>query len=306
MKKKIIALIALLLFSFLPVSNVFSEEVLTEERREELIEKYIELKSRLNYLRWYVQKFEIEEELDSASYLVVNLYNDSTLLEKNSKFRYSIASITKLMSSVVALENTDINEEIVITEEMLYPPEIPLLQRYGQSPFLFPGLSISGEILLKASLIQSANAATQSLTHLVKEDDFIDLMNKKAKELEMNNTVFHDAHGLNSNNLSTTPDIAKLLYYIYENHPQILEITKDADFCPPNSLNSLLNRNLTSLHQFPEFIGGKSGYLGSARNTFASIFEIDKEKYAVVIFYSNTPTKDMQKIFEWLKERPRS
>lgn len=306
MKNKIVITIILSLLIFLPTSNILAEDILTEERREELIEKYIKLKNRLNYLRWYVQKFDIEKEIDSASYLVVNLYDDLTLLEKNSQFRYSIASITKLMSSVVALENTDIDEEIIITENMLYPPEIPLLKRYGQSPFLFPGLSISGEILLKASLIQSANAATQSLTHLAKEDDFVALMNKKAEEIEMHNTTFCDAHGLDKNNLSTTPDIVKLLLYIYENHPQILEITKDNSFYPPNSFSPLLNRNLTALHQLPEFIGGKSGFLGTERNTFASIFEINEKKYAIVIFYSNTPTRDMQTIFEWLKKRPTS
>jgi len=200
------------------------------------------------------------------------------------------------MNSVIAVENIELKQTITLNEEMLKP--------IGYSPSLFKGLKVSAENLLKASLIQSTNDAAQSLAYFLEEGKFLDLMNKKAKELNMANTSYCDPHGLNPLNQSTASDLAKLLAYIYKNHPEILTITKDNNFWLPNQLGRLLKfANLNNFYNFPEFIGGKSGYLPEAKQTFASLFNINGKPVAIVVLYSKNYKTDTSKILELVKNK---
>jgi len=236
---------------------------------------------------------QLEKEIDAHSYLAVNLSNDSILLEKNTKYFYPIASITKLMNAVVVLENVNLEEKITITSEMLDPD--------GCSPSIFKGLNISAENLLKASLIQSTNDAAESLTYFLGKEKFINLMNQKAQELDMKNTFFCDAHGLSPSNHSTVFDIAKLINYIYKNHSQILEITKNNNFYLPDPSGRMLKfKNLNSFNENGIFVGGKTGYLPEAKQTFASIFTVKENPIAIILLRSINRQSDALKIIDWL------
>ncbi|MCH8741675.1 D-alanyl-D-alanine carboxypeptidase [Patescibacteria group bacterium] len=259
-----------------------------------LIQQIQVLKQKIQHLQALILNLRLQQEITAASYLAVNLSNNSVVLEKNANQPFPIASITKLMSAVVAFENIDTDQTITLTEKMLEP--------LGYSPSLFLGLNVSAKNLLQASLIQSTNDAAESLTYFLRKGNFLDLMNQKAKELDMANTVFFDPHGLNPANRSTATDIAKLLTYIHENHAEILSITKNNNFWLPDPTGRLLKfQNVNNFYALPEFIGGKTGYLPEARQTSASLFNINKEPVVIILFYSSNRQSDTFKIINQLK-----
>lgn len=269
-------------------------EASVQTERDRLIQQIQILQKEIQRLKALISKFKLEKETTAESYLALNLSDNSVVFKKNIDRLYPIASITKLMSAVVAFENIDINQTITLTEKMLEP--------LGYSPSLFLGLNVSAKNLLRASLIQSTNDAAESLTYFLEKGKFLALMNQKAKELDMVNTFFYDSHGLNPSNRSTTPDIAKLLTYIYENHPEILNITKDDNFWLPNQAGRLLKfKNVNNFYQIPEFIGGKTGYLPEAKQTLASLFNLNEEPIAIILLYSKNRQTDILKILNWFK-----
>lgn len=285
MKNKIIFIVLVFsFFSFKPVEAFSFAEL--NRQIQAIYEKIQQLK--LSFAN-------LGPRINAQSYLVANISDNSVILEKNINNPHTIASITKLMNAVVAFENIDTEKKIILTEEMLKP--------LGYSPSLFKGLNVSAQNLLKASLIQSTNDASQSLTYFLKDKNFLELMNQKAKELGMANTCFYDVHGLNPSNKSTASDLLKLLKYIYANHPEILDITKNNDFWLPNQTGRLLKfANLNSFYNLSEFIGGKSGYLPEAKETFASLFNVNGKPIAVILLYSDNKKTDTLEILEWLKK----
>jgi D-alanyl-D-alanine carboxypeptidase len=222
MKKRILFLFLAITFTFSPFLKVSSTNNLSPEEKAVLIEQFVLLIKKINDFRWKIQKTDIQKKISATSYNVIDLSEDSVILRKNSENIYPIASITKLMSAVVTLENIDPEKEIVLTSEMLLP--------YGCSPAIHLGKAISAKNLLKAALIQSTNDAVESLTHFLNKGEFVSLMNEKAKELNMNNAFYYDAHGLSYSNRASAADITKLILYIKENHPAILEMTKEENF----------------------------------------------------------------------------
>lgn len=303
MKKKIFLFIFVFLFSFFPIKDINFSDSLSNTEREIFIRQIRGISERLNHLRWTVDKLKLSEDLNSKSYLVLDLENNSEVLSKNSEDEYIIASITKLMSAVVAKENIDLSEKITLTP--------PMLGHNRESPSLTLNTSVSGKDLLMASLIQSTNDASEALTYFMEEGELVALMNKKAQEIGMKNTRFHDAHGLaKSNNrilpenMATASDIAKLITYITENHPEIMEITKDENFSLPCSDGMCTFKNMNNTHGVDGFLGGKGGYL-RRQYSYTGIFEFNETPYTLVLLSSDVHrNSDIQKISEWLKRRP--
>ncbi len=280
MKKTTLFLLIFLIYPY------FANAAMVNTDRTLLIQRVEILRHEINVLRSLLSNFRLRQEISSPSYIAIDLSTNSVLAQRNSSQSYPIASITKLMSSLVALENIEKDKTIILTEKMLEP--------LGQSPSLYLGLNVSTENLLKASLIQSSNDASEALAHFLGKDNFLLLMNQKAKELGMNNTVFYDAHGLSPQNKSTPEDIAKLLDYVYQNYPEILKITKDNDFWLPDASGRMLKfQNVNNFYYLNYFIGGKTGYLPEARQTIAGIFEIKKRPVAIVLLYSSNRQADI-------------
>ena len=143
----------------------------------------------LSFCFWHTARAtngSLQEQIVSQAYIVIDISNNSVFAEKNWNSIYPIASITKLINAVISTENINLSKKIKLTKQMLKPA--------GFSPVLFAGLKISAKDLLKASLIQSINDASQALTYFIGNKKFISLMNKKAKKLGMNDTHYYDAH----------------------------------------------------------------------------------------------------------------
>ena len=277
-------ILALTYSESIEASDIFLANQEEISRQESLLLKSLELNSTLR------------QKISAKAYIAVDLSDNSVILKKNINSPYPIASVTKLMNAVIVLENTKKDQTITLTEEMLSPP--------GKTPTLFSGLNISVDNLLKAALIQSTNDAAESLSYFMGHDRFVWLMNQKAKKLGMKNTIYYDVHGLNIFNRSTASDLGKLVSYINKHHPEIWEITKNNDFYLPNTEGIFLKfLNLNDFYPLDSFVGGKTGYLAQARQTLASVFNINGKPIAITMLSSKNRMADVFNILRQLKDK---
>ena len=150
---------------------------------------------------------------DSDKLILVNLNDGKVLFEQDANEQTAVASLTKIMTAILTLENGDLNEVVVITPEMLE----------GLEEFAVAGLMVGQtptvEELIYLTLLPSDGDAAQALAihNSGSIEKFADLMNKKASELGMNNTHFSNPVGLDTDNYSTARDIATLLSYAIRN-----------------------------------------------------------------------------------------
>ena len=139
------------------------------------------------------------------------IYNSATgevLWESNSQDQRSIASITKVMTAVVFLEDSpDLSEEVVVEASDV---------RAASTTYIRKGYRVTKGDLLHLTLIASDNAAARALARVSSRgsEAFIDRMNSKAAELGLTSTSYADPSGLLSANVSSAYDMAKLITYV--------------------------------------------------------------------------------------------
>ena len=145
--------------------------------------------------------------ISGESGLVVDVNSGKIVYEKNSKQILKIASLTKIMTAVVALEHKNITEEIIVSQKA---------SSVGEN---IMGISESEvytlEELLYGLILNSGNDAAYAIAEGVAgdSDTFVKWMNMKAKELSLNDTYFTDPCGLNDETYSTSEDLVKLSRY---------------------------------------------------------------------------------------------
>lgn len=220
------------------------------------------------------------------SFLVdLNKKEDKILFSKEENKQLPIASLTKLMSAVVAEEFYSSYEKVRVSSQA-----VSQLDTAGS---LKAGEWLSKEELLKIMLIESSNDAAFALGELIGEDGFVGLMNLEAKEMGLNNSVFFNASGLDPEdvkmqddeiNLSTTHDLALLMKNIITYYPEILAITGNKEF-PLYLENGSLHHTLESTNELlgePFIIGGKTGLTEKALGCLIIVLKTDqKNKYIV-------------------------
>ena len=157
--------------------------------------------------------------LESNIILIGNLKTGNIVFQKNADLQTNAASITKLLSAGVILENIDINTVVHIDKE-----------KYDYLPSksdLVLDERIKIIALLKMALIMSSNDAINALANHFGYYEFLNLMNRKAKSIGMYSSHFDNPIGFDSEkNYSTALDLFQLGKYIYNNFPLIGEITR--------------------------------------------------------------------------------
>lgn len=179
--------------------------------------------------------------------------------DENGFGRRPIASITKLMTAMVALDfGFDWDKEVTIK-----PGEYVI----GGRLLLMPGEFVTMRDLLNVSLISSANNTTLALVRAlgVSEEEFLRAMNRKTIELGLEQTEFTDVTGLDPDNVSTAYEVARLAEAAWRDYPIIAEITSQAEynFTIGNTGREHAVRNSNKLvsEQGLSLTGGKTGYL---------------------------------------------
>ncbi len=246
---------------------------------------------------WQMETPEINAE--SAIAAETNLSSaDKILFNKNEERILPVASITKLMTAVVALENYKLSDKITITRDAV--------AQTGAQGSLKLGDQMSVKDLLFVMLIESSNHAAYALSDAMGEKRFVFLMNEKAKSLGLENTSFADPTGLGQN-YSTSKDLSKLIEYLIKNYSIITEIsrTKEMDLYRLDGTyyGKLVNTNQL-LGEIPEIVGGKTGFTTDAKGCLVLAVKNsqDNDYLIYVVLGSEDRFGEMKKIINWVGE----
>jgi D-alanyl-D-alanine endopeptidase (penicillin-binding protein 7) len=241
----------------------------------------------------------------STKALVMNQNTHEIIYSKNLDTPTPIASVTKLMTAMVVLDaKLNLNDEVSITEM-----DVDYLK--GTSSRLPVGTTMTREDLLNLALIASENRAASALaTHYPGgKQRFIQDMNAKAASLGMMNTHFEDSTGLNSNNVSTAMDLARMVHAAYQ-YPMIRQITTTSDYdlnvhrrqpLHFHNTNALVRENTRSSWE----IGlSKTGYISEAGRCLVMQATIAGEPLILVLLDSVgklTRIGDAKRIKKWME-----
>jgi len=229
--------------------------------------------------------------VDSSIFFVKDFKDEQPIFEKGARDRWPIASITKLMTTLVALEKLDLRAMVDIT------PEIK--EKVGSFGTLDVDGSYSVEGLVYAALMTSSNDAAYALAYEVGYDDFIGAMNEKAKELGMTQTTFVEPSGLSYLNQSTAQDLFTLVKYIYNYRPIILEATRTKTVSIKNYAIGKYYK-LTNINAFAgtkAFFGGKTGYIDESGGNLVTLMKQNGTIIALVVLGSSDRFGDTEKLF---------
>lgn len=252
---------------------------------QEFLEKYSPLRN------WKVKNLELEAEA-AISLFVDKKNQEKVLFEKNAQKRLPLASLTKLMTALVALENYQISETIEISQKDILTKESKI----------YPGQKIKIEKLLHFLIVISENSAAQALANKIGFDLFVFLMNEKAKFLNLKNTFFANPTGLDplkeneKINYSSAEDLAKLAKYITLKRPFIWQISTLKKIDSQENTNKLLGK-------VPAILGGKTGETKRAGKCFLLVIQApNREGFIInVILNAKDHFKEMKKMITWIK-----
>lgn len=233
--------------------------------------------------------------LSSRAFLLADLDSGEIILDKKSDDIHPIASVSKLMTAVIATEKMNLQDVAIVSRDAT--------NAYGGQGGLSLGEKIRLSDLIFPLLMESSNDAAEVFADHYGHQQFLDEMNIKAASLGMIDTYYNDPSGLDPKNSSTPKDLLKLVRYIWKHDPTIFDTTRVKQFSIKG--HTWLNRNA----QLPlaGYIGGKNGFIDQALQTTASIFEIPTakggvRKVVIVILKSNDKNGDVIKLINFMKK----
>lgn len=206
---------------------------------------------------------------DNSAYVVFDLNQKKFLEGKGLNLVRPIASVTKIMTAVVFLEE---NKRGNACQTQILPSDADFIK--GTTSALPKNVDISCNELLKAMFVRSDNYAAHALTHAthLSKAQFIARMNSKARELGMTQTYFEDSSGLSANNVSTVSDLAKLAGYA-AGKPQIQQLSNSPAVSVYAAGQSIAMRNTNSMvreQSYPALLS-KTGFTREAGYNLAFI-----------------------------------
>jgi len=249
---------------------------------------------------------EINLDLKSERYILYNLKDDSVLLSKGENEEVSVASLVKIMSTIVSIENNkDFDSKITITEDMI-KGIAPDVYKVG----LKKGTKVTYDDLLYGSILASGADSIQALSiySCGSIENTVKLMNDKAKELGLKNTNFTNVIGLyNENNYSSAYDMAQILKYALKNETfrkVFTTKTYTMSYDKKKTVNSTLVGFNKKAKQDVSFItGSKTGHIKAAGYCLASTATINDIDYLLITLNafndSTAHIKDSIKIYKY-------
>lgn len=236
-------------------------------------------------------------ETVSPSVIVMEASTGTVLYEKNSEDSHYPASITKILTTLIVLENSDLSEVVTFSDASIDNTEGSGIARdYGEK--------MTVEQCLYAVMLESANECAYAVAEHVagNMEAFVELMNKKVKEIGCTNTHFANPHGLHDENHYTTcKDMALIAKAAYQNETfRIITGTKIYTIPPTNKHEEetiLRNHHdmLVPYHYtkyvYDGCIGGKTGYTDAARSTLVTYAERDGMTLICVVMQTESPNQ---------------
>ncbi len=239
----------------------------------------------------------LDPKISAKAAMVQSLDDNFPLLNYNTYKSWPIASLTKLLTAVVVIEEIGLNKKITVTDRAVMTE--------GEAGSLKNGEVYTSQDLIKIMLLASSNdAATAFEDYFGGKDAFVKLLNQKAAKIGMSQTVLFDSSGLSDLNQSTTSDLLRLLKYVLEREPEIFNWTRLNQFLvqPINDVNIKTIANIDPLVSRNSFLGGKTGTSDAAGQNFLSIFYVGKYRAALILLGSSDRVKDTDILLEWVEK----
>ena len=249
--------------------------------------------------------------LGAQSVLVFDVRQQEIIYERSADTKWPLASITKLMTALVAHEIVDDQLVVPITKEAL--------EQSGESGLL-EGQRFSLGRLMDLILLTSSNdgayalaaAAGAALDSSSPAEAFVKAMNVRAKELGLSNTYFRNPTGLDitedeAGAYGTARDVAKLMEYIYTHHPYLLEETTNRNSAI-NDLSGVAReaRNTNPvIDAIPGALGSKTGYTTLSGGNLAVVFNAGADRPVIVVVLGSSHQgrfSDVLKLVEATRE----
>jgi lipoprotein-anchoring transpeptidase ErfK/SrfK len=238
-------------------------------------------------------------ELETPHYLIADVESSTVLAASDLDSAAPIASITKLMTALIAAEYINLDTSVYVTQPSFVASLVPRLGDRSK---------VSMYSLLQLLLVESSNEAAEVIAAQLGRDQFIKRMNEKAEALGLTKTHFADPSGLSAENISSVSDLLRLTQYIYENRRFIFDLTLNQDLPTAyvsGEFGELLNFN--KVEGLDNFLGGKVGETIAAGQTSISLHRLmvqgKSRTLAVIILGSKDRHGDVVALYEYAKER---
>lgn len=234
--------------------------------------------------------------LSAKSALVYDLTTEKTIYEKNASVKLPMASITKLMTAIVAIDHKRGDDRYVVYPEALV----------GENTIgLSEGEAMTLEELLYGVFMYSANDAAETLAiNTMEREKFIETMNKKAKAIGLKNTNFTNPTGLegDGNQHSTAYDLLILSKYVVANYPQILKAASTPELHIPateDHYEYYLYNQLNLVTTYPGVKGLKDGYTPEAGLCLVTYLDYNGHKIIGIILGSENRREEMKNLLDY-------
>lgn len=251
----------------------------------------------------------------AGSSVALDVDSGNILHYDNGKKRTQIASLTKVMTAILSIENIDnLEEEVTITKEAIFLPGTTVgcpTSGVCLSNTMYTGEKVKALDLLKAMLINSANDAAFSLAvHIAgSESKFVEMMNNKAKALGLEDTHFCTASGLEIDGqedqcYSSAYDIARIAAASLDHSLiwKIMRIPEDKFYSADGTYMHELKNTDILIQELPNCIGGKTGFTPLAGKSLLFAGTDATGKHRVIMVLLNDPQRweDMRTLNSWI------
>ena len=248
----------------------------------------------------------IKATANARHYILADLDSGKVLAQKDQNAKVPIASTTKIMTAVLALENYELDDVVTISEKAAY--------QIGADTFLRPGEKITVENLLNCLLIKSGNDAAYALAENMNEpgevgiEKFVAAMNLKAKELSMKNSEYHDPAGLDVTGYASAYDLFLVTKHAlsFDKFREIVKKDHEAVTNVDGNIWHQLDQSnrLVADYKYPGAIGVKTGYMPEAGHCLVGAATRDGHTLVAIDLntYLDTPTAsadEAKRLLDW-------
>jgi D-alanyl-D-alanine endopeptidase (penicillin-binding protein 7) len=246
-------------------------------------------------------------DIRAAAAIIFDPQSGQVLWEENAQDKRSIASITKVMTAVVFLEDQpDLSQVVTVERGDVYA---------ASTTYLRANERLTLDNLLHLTLIASDNAAARVLARLSHGGtaSFVDRMNTKAIELGLESTSFADPSGLRAENISSAYDLSRLITYAATDpqiSPIIAPIMRIAEYHVATSRRTvkIKNTNRLVVDGDVEVMGGKTGFISKAGHCLATLLRLPQTNQTVAVVVlgaTSNPGRfwETRHLFNWLSQK---
>lgn len=234
--------------------------------------------------------------VSASAAVLIEAESGRILYGKNENLRRGMASTTKIMTAIVAIEHATLQKRVTVA-----PAAVGV---EGSSVYLSAGEETTIETLLYALMLQSANDAAAALAYEIAGgiEGFADMMNAKAKALGLSDTHFMNPHGLDDDNHYTTAyELAKIAAYALQNESfaEIVSTKKKTIPLHDGSATRLLVNHNRLLREYEDIIGVKTGFTKKCGRTLVSAAERDGVRLICVTLNDGDDWRDHRALLDF-------